>query len=96
MHIRDAHVVNLCQKVPNVFVRGYSVVVVKPQEVENLETPRIQYGVEILWVRLLIRPSMPLRGEPKLPQSPGDLFPDSISHRPIIYLRRKGLPRMQL
>jgi hypothetical protein len=64
VNIRDAHIINLCQKVPDVFVRGPSIITVKPQEIRNPKTSGIRYGIEILQVRFLIGPGTALGANP--------------------------------
>jgi hypothetical protein len=81
VHVGDAHVINLCKKLPYLLKRGFSVITYELGWIRYPETPWIRNRVIVFWIRLLIGPSLTFWCKPELPQSPSDLIPN-----PIIYL----------
>jgi hypothetical protein len=64
MHVSDAHIVNLCKKLPYVLISGFSVITRKLSWIRYPETPWIRNHVKVLRIWLLIGPSPTLGVNP--------------------------------
>jgi hypothetical protein len=83
MNVSHTHLVYLCQKLPYMLIRGFTIIFVKLSKIRHPKPTGIRNSIIVFGIGFLISSSTSLGRESKFPQRSRNLVPHSLGHPPF-------------